>query len=196
MTDLAKLLASSTSGEDVSRIAGDPHPKVVPYEQIEKFDSIEGLLGVEQAVVILYQTGDHYGHWCAIFKAGPPDDKVLEFFDSYGLFVDDELEFTDKAFRREHAQDYPYLADLLLKYLGEGKKAEFNDRKYQKRGRDIATCGRHVGTRLRFRDLTLDEYEELIDRMMAAYNYPGGKDFADVIVTLLSLGLAPETLPQ
>lgn len=59
---------------------------------------------------------------------------------------------------------------------------EYNNYKYQKRGRDIKTCGRHCTFRLLNKDLKLDEYNELMKHLKQKLRM----DY-DEIVTLFTI---------
>lgn len=147
------------TGKQVQKISGFK-PKVLTYPELIKYNSIEELLGNVEAVIILYLTSKNYGHWCCLFKY--PNSNKIEFFDSYGLIIDDELAFVDDNFRVDNNMAYPHLTYLLTKYDGPIEYNEFqlqdpNDTKSQ-------TCGRHVGFRLRLRFLPLLDYISIFNK--------------------------------
>ena len=51
------------------------------------------------------------------------------------------------------------LADLLYDASSQFQ-INFNNHKLQKEGKDIATCGKHVISRILNRDLTIDQYNK------------------------------------
>jgi hypothetical protein len=103
------------------------------------------------------------------------DHGNLEFFDSYGLTPDEELNFNkNEYFRKSKNQDYPHLSYLLDHSPYE---ISYNNYKFQQKRNDIRTCGRHVACRIIFRHMPLEDYKVF---MTDKYLTP------DQIVTLLS----------
>jgi hypothetical protein len=151
---IKKYAKYSLSNSDIENLL-DHKMNLILYPELAKFDNIDDVLGPYGACVILYLTRHNYGHWVCIFRR--PGNK-LEFFDSYGLMPDDELKFVSENIRRELKQDYPHLTWLLY---NSGYKIEFNHHKFQKKGSDIATCGRWVVLRLLLRDISLTQFINL-----------------------------------
>ena len=58
---------------------------------------------------------------------------------------------------------------------------EFNDYKLQKKSSDIATCGRHVISRIILKNLDIDEYHEFLSSFKSYGLKP------DDVVTIISL---------
>ena len=94
-----------------------------------------------------------------------------EFFDSYGFAPDQELEYAlyDKV---------PLLGRLLQAASNRGAKIVYNTKQIQALSRDMNTCGRHVGCRIAFSELSLVEYIDMIQ---------GSKMNFDRFVTILTL---------
>jgi hypothetical protein len=149
-----KLKNYPFSGKDIVT-ACDGHTKIILYSDIHKFKSIDQLLKPYNNAVILYQTKPNYGHWVLLMKKG----NVIEFFDSYGLFIDEQLNFISKEFKKVSHQDFPYLSNLLLK---SKYKIIYNPVRLQKTDNDISSCGRHVCLRLILKDLSLKDYIKMI----------------------------------
>ena len=60
-------------------------------------------------------------------------------------------------------------------------RIEFNDYKLQKKSSDIATCGRHVISRILLKDLNIDEYNKFLKSFKKeGYN-------SDDVVSIISL---------
>lgn len=171
MSLIKRLKQISLSNEELDEILGKD-TLIYRYPMLAKYQNIDDLLGPNRECIILYMTGENYGHWTCLFEA---PDGTLEFFDSYGYFIDDELDFNnDLHFRREQNQDYPHLTWLLY---NSGYPISYNQYQFQSDNKDITTCGRHVAVRLLLRHLTLDEYKDFIDSF---------KDDPDTVVTLLT----------
>lgn len=143
---------------------------LVTYPELVKYNSIDDALGPYKACIILYLTSKNYGHWCCLFRKG----NVIYFFDSYGIFIDDELKFTDENFRKANNQYYPHLTYLLHK---SPYKIDYNNHKLQSENGNITTCGRFVGCRLILRNLNNDQFASL---------FKNNKYTPDELVTLLT----------
>ena len=98
---------------------------------------------------------ENYGHWVCLTR----NDNNLEFFDSYGFFVDDPIYFknSSKYFRKVNNQNYPHLTYLLLKATPE-YNINYNEIRFQKMNSNISTCGRHVACRICYKQLDLYSY--------------------------------------
>jgi len=144
------------TGSDILRIIQN-NGKVMSYSKLERFDDIDSALEPYGAIVLLYEVKKNYGHWVCLFRRGK---NTLEFFDPYGLKVDEELGFQNNLYMREsYDGGMPHLTYLL-------KKSKYNvvhnPYKFQRTKEDVNTCGRHCAVRLRFRDTPIDEYHELM----------------------------------
>lgn len=148
---------------------------IVLYPNIYKYDSIDELLGENNAAIILFESEPNFGHWVLVFR----ENDNLEFFNSYGGYPDDSLKHIDKQFRKKTHQDKPYLSYLFMK---SPYNLHFNNYKFQKHKSNIKTCGRHAAIRLLFKNLNIDEYKNMLDGFI---KYIGG-DY-DKIVTLLTM---------
>ena len=143
---------------------------LMTYSDLMQYDNLDDALGQHDALVLLYETKENFGHWVAIFKRG----NLIEHFDSYGYFPDDELDFIPDYFREIEGIDYPHLSYLLDK---SPYKLSFSEHKLQKHKEDVNTCGRWVIARLLLRHLPLKDFEKLFK----------GKEFdPDFIVTLFT----------
>lgn len=120
----------------VQQIAGKPI-KVVKYSSLHEYDNIEQLFDISNFVLLLYETKQNNGHWVGLVNK----PKIIYFFDSYGYFPDDELQYSNIKFRKSNNMDYGYLSYLLL---NTNKTIDYNDKQLQKVGNRINTCGRWV----------------------------------------------------
>jgi len=154
--DIKKLQNISLSNDDILKKL-DGKVNIIDYSQLKYVHDIDEILYPYDACVILYLTRKNYGHWTCIFKRG----NLIEHFDSYGLMPDAELDWKmDPYFRKKSNQDYPHLSCLLIdsKY-----DLSFNEHQFQKKLKDINTCGRHVIVRLWCRDMPLEDYKKMFD---------------------------------
>jgi|SRR5271154_2028970 len=153
----------------------DGKANLILYPDLIEYDNIDEILEPYGACIILFEAKPKYGHWCCLFKQ---NEKLLEFFNPYGGYPDDSLEYIPMHFRLISNQYYPYLSFLMYYSPYE---LSYNEYKFQKHGKDIKTCGRHAAMRLVFRHLSLDDYKQLLDFLckILKMNY-------DEIVTLLT----------
>jgi len=149
---------------------------LVLYPNLIKYSTIDEVLGPHEACVLLFETRKAYGHWVCLWKL---NKNTLSFFNSYGGYPDDTLDFIPHHFAELNNELYPYLSLLLVccPY-----KLTYNEYQYQKFGKGIATCGRHVAVRLWNRKLTDDQYHKYILKYTKKYNVS-----ADELVTILTL---------
>lgn len=154
---------------ELKRALPDRDIKIVLYKQIGHYRTLDQLLGISDAVIILYPAkSDENGHWVCLFRFG----NRIEFFDPYGMPVEDEWQHTLVSHPR-------YLARLLA-YHTNG--IEYNDIPYQQFGPGITTCGRHVLLRLMNKDLTNNEYKVFMDEML---NITGAENYDMLVNNLL-----------
>ena len=146
------------TGDDIFRIT-DGKCEIMKYEDLKNYDDIDSVLGHYGAVVILYQTKENFGHWVCLFKK---NDTTLEFFDPYGLSVDEELEISPKFNMRLHNGVLtPHLSSLINK---SGYRLITNKTQIQKFLKHTETCGRHVSLRIRLRNIELGKYIRLLTK--------------------------------
>jgi hypothetical protein len=147
------------SGADIMRITDDK-TRIIQYEELETTSNLEQLLNPFGSVIILYTTKKNFGHWVALFRKKNNVKKDLEFFDPYGLSIDEELNINNELHLRQHnGRITPHLSALISK--GDYNVSS-NKTQLQKFLEDVETCGRFVALRVRFRNLTLKKYSELL----------------------------------
>lgn len=161
------------SGSDILKLLNGS-TKIIKYSELSKFSNINQLLFGYNSCVILILSKENYGHWVCVTRNG----NNLEFFDSYGYFVDDPIYFknTSKYFRKHNGQDLPLLTYLFLIASYE-YNITYNDLRFQKMEKNIATCGRHVVCRIKYKNLDLYDYYYFLKSI--------GDDL-DKVVTLLT----------
>lgn len=140
------------SSTDIMKLAGG-HANIVVYGDIHKYRTIDELINPYGCCFLLYESEPKWGHWCLVFMR---DDGILEFFDPYGTIIDDQLDDIDKNFREKTNQNYPYLTKLLYECPYQ---IEYNDYQFQRRSRNIKTCGRWCICRWICKSLTLEEFK-------------------------------------
>jgi hypothetical protein len=149
---------------------------LVLYPDLIKYKSIDDVLGRYKACVLLFEAKENYGHWCCLWKL---NNKTVSFFNSYGGYPDDSLDYIPHHFAKVSNQDKPYLSILLDKSPYD---LTYNEYDYQKHNKKIRTCGRHVCVRLICRNMSDDQYHDYIMYFTKKYNID-----PDEMVTLLTL---------
>jgi len=178
---IAKQIGYSLSGHDIHELTHNKCNVIGYPDLLNRFSSLQQAMGEHKAVVILYETKDKiapdgerdvYGHWVCIFEIAPG---VAEFFDSYGIRVDDELKFISPEYAFETKQ-MGRLTDLIK---ASPYRVVYNKVRLQTKGKAIETCGRWVALRLRWRQTPLADFQRLF--------VEGKKMTPDEYVTTLTL---------
>jgi hypothetical protein len=158
---LKKIRSYSFSDKDMMKLVDD-EANLVTYPEIKKYKTLDELLGKDRACIILYLQTSEYGHWCCIFER---EDKpgLINFYDPYGYFPDDELEFNKPATNKKLGQTMPYLSMLMIN--DKDKYAfTYNNYKLQSAGKNNNICGRAVGLRINFKDIDDKEFYDLLSK--------------------------------
>jgi len=142
------------SGNEVLTICGGK-ANILTYPEIHQYERIEDILK-DGSCIILYEysntNGNVFGHYTCVNQIKPDE---YEMFDSFGVLPDKERFFIDHLYRTRTNQDYPYLLTLLDK---SGKKISYNHHVLQ--SEDTSTCGRYVGLRILFKNMSLKEFTD------------------------------------
>lgn len=183
---IEKRIFVPTSRNDISYMLNDK-VRVVSYKELENFNSLRELLHPYMNVVILYPNpGDEtVGHWCAVFS-NTNGDRV-EFFDSYGCYIDSKIEENDDyddMMHRPHKLE-PTLCRLILE--SDYENIHWNDTSYQNLSTDSATCGLWVVVRIKNKHLN----EEAFKRQYYDLPIEGGQR-PDRVVSTVICNLFPE----
>ena len=108
-----------------------PNSKVLIYNQLEQFSSIDEMFGDASIIFLLYLplVGD-MGHWVLLHKNG----NHFEYFCSYGLPIDAPI-------IKWYRDGQPiYLSTLLGK--AKGLRITYNSYPFQAKRQEVSTCGR------------------------------------------------------
>jgi hypothetical protein len=105
--DVKELIESPMSDGDLRKILGKDL-KIIRYSELAPLRSLEQLLPrPKDHCIILYEAQPGVGHWVALLKY----NGAYEFFDPYGMYPDDELNWIPKARRKLLNQSEPYLLE-------------------------------------------------------------------------------------
>lgn len=154
----------------------DKKANLILYPDLHKYNTIDEILRPYNACILLFEAKPNYGHWCCIFKI---DENLLEFFNPYGGYPDDSLDYIPMRFRKISNQYYPHLSYLMLNSPYE---LSYNEHKFQKHDKNIKTCGRWCALRLICKDMSLKQFHKFINYGTDALGIDGDK-----FVTLLTM---------
>jgi hypothetical protein len=156
MKRIKELEKESLSDDDIKKLLNG-ESNIITYTDLACTHDINDILGKNKSCVILFLTKDHYGHWTLLHEVKPG---LLEFFDPYGTIIDDELDHIERNFRKKSKQNYPHLSSLLYE---SPYQISYNDYPFQKKSRDVSTCGKHVIIRSLMRHLSLEDYIKFLN---------------------------------
>lgn len=134
------------SSEDIKKILNN-QVKILTYNNLKYFHSINQLVHPFNNCVILYEWGEGIGHWTCLLRH---QNSNLDFFDPYGYMPDDE-----RSFMPDNKWETNYLSQLLALYKG---KVFYNEHQLQSKNSKISTCGRWVVARLLNKHIPLDDW--------------------------------------
>lgn len=154
----------------------DDKSNLMLYEDLHKYNDLNDVLGKHGSCIFLYQTHRFEGHWSCIFKDSDNPDRLI-FFDSYGLKMDEELQFSEHNRRLHEGDIVPHLTALVNKSM---YRVISNTYRYQKDGSRNSECGSHTACRIIFRHLSPIQYRKFLTK-----NKHHDPDFWTVALTLL-----------
>jgi hypothetical protein len=158
MEKLLELQSKALSESEILDLI-DGKANVLTYSELENIKNLSDALGENDAFVLLYQTlNKNYGHWTCVFKV---DEFTIEFFDPYGILIDDEMDFVPEYFKNTNYKKFRYLTKLLY---DSGYTIIYNEYPLQAESTSdeiINTCGRWVSTRLALRDVPQQEFAKM-----------------------------------
>ena len=143
----------SLSGREVLDLL-DHKANLVQYSDVHQIPTIDVLLGPHRKCVLLYQTSANYGHYVAVWE----HNNTIFFSDSYGGIVDSQLKYVPHDMKKELNSNHNYLIRLMY---NSGKPVEFNQYQLQSRDPQVTTCGRFAVNRLRFPEISIDDYHNI-----------------------------------
>ena len=128
----------------------------ITYDRLENIQSIDELLalGKNDAIIILYLSSWNSGHYTLVYR----NQRTINFFDSYGLKEDAELQFL--PFYLDQGGK-PFLTKIINNARIAGYTIDHNTYSLQAKKADTTTCGMWCVTRLRLRKLSHQQFYKL-----------------------------------
>lgn len=149
------------SNSDIMDLMGSKC-KIMTYSDLAQYKSIKDLLTPHGVVFILYESKPGVGHWTVLMKL---KGRNAEFFDSYGLSIDQELDYIDPRFKQQSNQTKAHLSRLLL---NSGYTIHYNNKQLQALRKNISTCGRWCVCRASNRSIGIDTFAKRIKNLALA----------------------------
>lgn len=155
------------------------HLPVITYDQIMNASNIDNLFSSSNCIVIFYPLNENqtFGHYTALIRHVP---NKIYFFDPYGYKIDDIKRFSaNKGSKNRYPNEKNNSLVKLL--LNSNYDIDFSHHKLQSKKSSVATCGRWCVLRCIKEELTNDEFNNYIKRLIKE---SGIKD-KDLLVTSL-----------
>ncbi len=102
-------------------------PNIIRYPEIKETTDIDDL-ELSPCNFILYEIEPRVGHWTILFYNDI--DNIVEFFDSYSMMVDDQLEYT--------YHKHPLLTELMI----DSAEQMFEINEFPFQNKTSANCGK------------------------------------------------------
>jgi len=166
---IKQTIATPLSDADIREYL--PNANIIKYSELSKYPTLNDLLPEEKSFcILLYEESPNSGHWTVVSK---PAHDTVEYFDSYGGYVDAPLNWTPESNRVGLGQATPYLSNLFNRCK---ENVVYNKVKYQKEGQHINDCGRWcvLRTLKMMKGLDLDEFHKYVKE--EDKKYVGDKD--------------------
>lgn len=169
MDQLARVaVTSALSNDDIRRITKDGC-RIIKYEELAHFASLDEVFGQWGAVCILYETEKNFGHWCCMVKNPGGQAGLVCFFDPYGAKPDTQLKMIPQYFRQQgpqvmlesgkvvSARSLPLLSSLIQ---DSPYMCEYNEVDFQSTRPNVNTCGRWCALAILWlRIMSLDKFQ-------------------------------------
>ena len=157
------------SGNDLKNILGDDL-KIISFSDLKNYETIYDLLPEKKDYCVIFYTDDikngvKIGHWTCLLRY----KNYFEFFDSYGLSVEDELKFISPEKKRRYGEETDYLENLL-----KPVKHDYNHHDFQAWKESHTTCGRWVIIRIYLFKEGIIKQKDFYDIMKKKVNKFGG----------------------
>lgn len=124
--------------------------------EIKRFKTIDELLKNNRCV-LLFENKLNVGHWVCLYK----HNNTLYFFDSYGNNMKGVGDFVPKHIDKALKQDF---RDLVKLMYNSPYNVEYNHYSLQKDKFGVNTCGRWCIIRLKYIEMSIDDFNNAFKR--------------------------------
>ena len=135
--------------------------KVVGFSSLKGVDDLIKVFGEKNCFILFYATESaNVGHYTTFLLHR--DKGVIEHWDSYGYDLDKLIKISDYENRQSAGENYikNSVARACARY---NLKFEENKKQFQKKSDMVSTCGRYACVRCIFRDLSLSQFNSMLD---------------------------------
>jgi len=188
------MMMQPTSMSDLRYLLNDK-VNVVKYSDLDNYKSIDEVLGPYMCSCILYPGPPDLtdvGHWCALFCNSGVGNR-LEFFDSYGCYIDQKIElYNDDVDNIDTMHPPTKIEPKLLELIINSRFADnmhYNDTPYQSEDVATAVCGLWCVMRIKNKHLNDNGFRKLFYDLPVSHRIP-----PDLLVTTIVCNLFPELL--
>lgn len=177
---LQQQITEEITDGDLTRYFGKKDYKnIIKYSELQTYSTIQKLLPRNKSwKIILIESEFNSGHWVLLMRY----NTTIEFFNSYGTFPSDELDYIADDQNEMLNQDVKYLNILLTNALSSFKVI-YNKRKLQKLKDGVNTCGKWTILRIMMLEnfnMDLQKFLQFVDKLCKEYTLT-----PDEMVTLL-----------
>jgi hypothetical protein len=142
--------------DDIEKLLGKTF--IFSYPYLDDVAHIDDVFDKKGRSIMLFLTQDeNTGHWICMHK----NKEGIHYFDPYGIPPEGNKVWLNKEQLEELDQLHPRLIQLFRE---SGYPIFYNNHEFQIDKKGINTCGRHCVSRLYFKDLSLEQYKDMIDK--------------------------------
>lgn len=153
---IKEVKAYPLGNDDIQAIL-DPDTRIFTYPEFGQMSSIDEAFDELGRCIFLFCTeSPTSGHWLTMFKRPNGD---IEYFDSYGEKPEAQRAWLTPERLEELGQGEKYLWNLLK---ASGRRVYYNTHAYQTDKNDVNTCGRWGVARLICKDLSNQQFYNLV----------------------------------
>lgn len=144
---MQKQLSKMVGSNEFQKMLGkDVNNKIIKYSDLESVNDLNDIMTDDKDYrIVLIETERNVGHYTALLKY---NNKLFEWFDSYGLKPDAEFDFISPEMQSILDERTHILTILLNKILLKKGRWIYNQVKFQKQENGINTCGRWCSFRI------------------------------------------------
>jgi hypothetical protein len=168
MEHYTKCLSNMISDADFYRyFSPEIKDKIIKYSDLANYQSIYQLLPKKNDFcIILTEMKENEGHWCSLLRYPYKGKDCIEWFDSYGVRPDGELDYIPSFVKKMLGENTHYLSGLIQTIDPSTTDFVYNKSKLQALQDGINTCGRWVICRILMMQFgyNLEEFDEFIHR--------------------------------
>ena len=183
--EMKRRITEMIGDDDLRRYLGDEvNNKIIKYSSLKDYKNIDELIpDYNDYRIILIESEFNSGHWVCVLKYKIEDKPVIEYFNSYGMKMGNDLNFISSIMNRLLGQEKNDL-DKLLDTGKDKYEIIYNKKRFQSNKKNVNTCGRWCLLRIimmKFYGMNLIEFIIFIEELKDKYDMD-----ADIVVASLT----------